>query len=726
MEGELFLAKLRPWPEDSPLFDAKNTNKEHALKVNLPVTQREKTYPHGRYLVSKTDLKGIVTYANDAFVELSGFTREELIGKNHNLVRHPDMPPQAFADLWRTVKTGLPWRGIVKNRAKDGDHYWVDAFVVPVRENDRTVGYMSVRTEPSREAVRQAETLYQQLNKTRKALDTQPPLWKRISIRARLLAAMLFMGALLVGGAAVGIGGIALTNEALDRTYQTRLEPVDMIGRISTLMSDNSRQVMLGIQHNPTSPFARLHDHPLAVHTDAIVKNRDEITALVAELDKRDMGESLKPLLARYAEARKAYVGEGLVPAREALLAGEYDQANLTLLRKVNPHYAQAAGLAREVQDALKQAAREEYVASQSRYATIRALSVAATLLALLLVAGATWNLLASIARPLNRVIGHFDRMAQGNLTDEIDIGGRDEAGKVLTQLASMQVHLKVMLDEIQSAALAIENQSGRVEWQTTSVVDQSEQQRDRAANIAAATEEFSQSVREVADSAGHAAASAENAQTQVAGAQASMERSTAATGRVVDAVRSSSRTIADLNQAVAKIGDISQVIKEIADQTNLLALNAAIEAARAGEMGRGFAVVADEVRKLAERTTASTADITTTVAEIRHVTDSAVGSMNHAVTEVEQGIGMIHESMEGLSRITATSRDMTGQSRHIADAAQEQAIASEQVASNMEKIANLIDGNLEAAREAKAAADALKSTAGELRQVVGQFKVIA
>jgi aerotaxis receptor len=708
------------------LFDAKNTNKEHALKVNLPVTQREKSYPRGRYLVSKTDLKGITTYANDAFVELSGFTREELIGKNHNLVRHPDMPPQAFEDLWRTVNAGLPWRGIVKNRSKDGDHYWVDAFVVPVRENDQTVGFMSVRTEPSRETVRQVEALYQQLNQSKKALDTQPPLWKRISIRARLLAVMIFLGALLAGGAVVGIGGIALTNEALDRTYQARLEPVDMIGRISTLMSDNSRQVMLALQHNPVNSFSKLHDHPVTAHTDAIVRNRDEITALVAELDKRDVGENLKPLLAHYAEARKAYVADGLVPARQALLDGEFDKANLILLQKVNPNYAEASRLAREVQDALKQAARDEYAASQSRYATIRAASVAGTLLALLLVAGATWNLLASIARPLNRVIHHFDRMAQGNLTDEIDISGRDEAGKVLTQLAAMQVHLKVMLDEIQSAARAIEDQSGRVEWQTASVVDQSEQQRDRAANIAAATEEFSQSVREVADAAGHAAESAENAQTQVAEAQGSMEKSTAATGRVVEAVRSSSGTIADLNQAVAKIGDISQVIKEIADQTNLLALNAAIEAARAGEMGRGFAVVADEVRKLAERTTASTADITTTVAEIRQVTDSAVGSMNHAVKEVEQGIGMIHESMDGLSRITATSRDMTGQSRHIADAAKEQAIASEQVASNMEKIANLIDGNLEAAQEAKVAADALKSTAGELRRVVAQFKVIA
>ncbi len=695
------------------------------MKVNLPVTQREKPFPVGRYIVSRTDTKGIITYANDAFIELSGFSREELLGKNHNIVRHPDMPPQAFEDLWRTVKAGLPWRGIVKNRAKDGDHYWVDAFVVPMIENGQIVGYMSVRSQPTREDISAAEALYQQLNQSKKPLDTSPPWWKRISIRARLITIMAFVGLLLAGSGVVGVSGTALTNAALDRTYRERLEPVDMIGRILTLMSDNARQVALGLQHDPNHAFAKLHDHPLTLHTDTIAKNRDEISALVAELERRAADTNLRPLLDRYAETRAAYVGEGLMPAREALLAGEFEKANLILLRKVNPLYAQAAQLARELQDALKQTARDEYAVSQQRYALLRNLAVGGTLIALLLVAAVTWNLLAAIARPLSRVIHHFERMARGNLTDRIDISGRDEAGRVLTQLAAMQVHLKVMIDEIQAAARAIEQQSAQVEQQTASVVDQSEQQRDRAAAVAAATEEFSQSVREVAESASRTAHAAENAQEQVAAAQTSMEASTAATGRVVEAVQTSSRTIADLNQAIVKIGDISQVIREIADQTNLLALNAAIEAARAGEMGRGFAVVADEVRKLAERTSASTADITATVAEIRRVTDAAVGSMDHAVKEVEQGIGRIRESMTELTRITGTSQEVTGMARHIAEAAREQAVASEQVANNMEKIASLIDSNLASAQEAKKSADTLNGTAHELRRVVGQFRVI-
>ncbi len=130
------------------------------MKNNLPVTQIEIDYPESAVFITRTDTRGVITYANDSFVEISGFTREELVGKNHNMVRHPDMPAWAFADLWKTVKSGHPWRGLVKNRAKNGDHYWVRATISPITRDGQVIGYLSLRKKPSRDEVAHAETLY--------------------------------------------------------------------------------------------------------------------------------------------------------------------------------------------------------------------------------------------------------------------------------------------------------------------------------------------------------------------------------------------------------------------------------------------------------------------------------------------------------------------------------------------------------------------------------------
>jgi len=130
------------------------------MRVNTPVTDQEYILAEGRTIVSTTDLQGNIQYANPYFIEVSGFTEEELIGAPQNLVRHPDMPVEAFADLWATIRAGMPWSGMVKNRCKNGDHYWVHANVTPVIEDGKPVGYMSVRTKPSREQVAAAGALY--------------------------------------------------------------------------------------------------------------------------------------------------------------------------------------------------------------------------------------------------------------------------------------------------------------------------------------------------------------------------------------------------------------------------------------------------------------------------------------------------------------------------------------------------------------------------------------
>jgi len=130
------------------------------MRKNLPVTQNEYPLRPGMTIVSRTDLKGRIVYFNDDFREASGFEADELIGQPHNLVRHPDMPEEAFADLWATLKAGRPWTGLVKNRRKNGDHYWVVANATPVMEGGVVTGYLSVRTRPTAEQVSAADTLY--------------------------------------------------------------------------------------------------------------------------------------------------------------------------------------------------------------------------------------------------------------------------------------------------------------------------------------------------------------------------------------------------------------------------------------------------------------------------------------------------------------------------------------------------------------------------------------
>jgi PAS domain S-box-containing protein len=135
-----------------------------------PVTNREVELREGELLVSRTDPSGRIMYVNRAFARVSGFSHEELIGAPHNLVRHPDMPKAAFADLWATIRAGRPWDGLVKNRTKTGDHYWVRANVTPVVEGGKVAGFISIRSKPGRDEVRAAEALYADLRAGRGAL----------------------------------------------------------------------------------------------------------------------------------------------------------------------------------------------------------------------------------------------------------------------------------------------------------------------------------------------------------------------------------------------------------------------------------------------------------------------------------------------------------------------------------------------------------------------------
>ena len=180
------------------------------MKLNLPVTNHELRYRQNAIIISKTDRKGLISDVNEDFLEISGFSREELIGKAHNIVRHPDMPPAAFADLWETVKQGKLWNGLVKNRCKNGDYYWVEANVTPIVSNGDITGYVSVRTQPSRQQIEEADRLYRVLkDKDVKRIGNWFDRIRNASLKTKLWVVTGFVGILPLLGWLAGISPLA-------------------------------------------------------------------------------------------------------------------------------------------------------------------------------------------------------------------------------------------------------------------------------------------------------------------------------------------------------------------------------------------------------------------------------------------------------------------------------------------------------------------------------------
>ncbi|GGA82485.1 methyl-accepting chemotaxis protein [Neiella marina] len=162
------------------------------MRASQNITDREVVVAADQQLVSITDRRGVITYANEVFCQVAGYTSEELVGHNHNIVRHPDMPKAAFADLWLKLKQGKSWRGVVKNRCKNGDYYWVDAYVTPLIEHGKVVGYQSVRTRPTEDMKVNAAELYKRINRGSIPMSAR----KRMTVN-RVVAAITALMALV-------------------------------------------------------------------------------------------------------------------------------------------------------------------------------------------------------------------------------------------------------------------------------------------------------------------------------------------------------------------------------------------------------------------------------------------------------------------------------------------------------------------------------------------------
>lgn len=445
------------------------------MKQNLPVTTRETPIPPGVTLVSKTDLKGRITYANEAFVQASGFALEELLQRSHNLVRHPDMPAAAFAEMWNTLQRGQPWRGVVKNRCKDGGFYWVDACVVPIKRHEQVTGYMSVRKHASAQHIAAAQAQYQAMAAGHPPRGLRLPSW--LGIRTGMRAGSLFVAALMLAGGALGIGGLRLADGALAQLYHAQLEPVAAIGKIEARLSD-SRATMLEIRLTRREAAARSEAEGLKRQLTKLRANRDEIHTLLGQLTGMDTQVAQQKIA--FSAALTHYTDEGLKRVEQAAEHDDPDQVDQLIAERVLPLGQAAAAAAAGLRNSLTAAARNEYEETLERNARIRNFAIAGILFGLVAVAVVGRMFIRGIVNPLNASIRRLNRIAQGDLQGDIDLSGTGESGQLNHAAAVMQLHLKVMIDEIALAARRIHRHCATLNLALYEVTEHSEEQHDR------------------------------------------------------------------------------------------------------------------------------------------------------------------------------------------------------------------------------------------------------
>jgi len=674
---------------------------------NAFVSQKETLMSVGSVLISKTDPKGLITYCNDDFEKISGYSRAELIGKSHNIVRHPDMPPAAFKWLWDTLKMQRPWRGIVKNRCKNGDHYWVHATVAPLFDDGQVAGYVSVRRAPTRQQIAEAEKLYQGLKASGAEATSkfEKYRFKNWTLRAKLQT--MVQGTLFI---VLTAAQFFIANIVLD---EMKVQTQEKGEQLANEMIDSANLIMGAGQYGDIATQQLLLTKITAkpnVKSAKLVRAQPVIALFGAGRPEAQPTTDLHHQVMQTGKAVREFGNDSdgkpvLRIVTPYLAHKNFHGTDCTSCHQVNENVV--LGASDIVIDLAPDYARFWRTETNTMLAQI-SLHIFLFFFIGYLIRRYVTEPTATISQCLRDTMG-------GILDRELDIDAHDEVGKVLCDVQTLQCYLRTLVDDISSNVRTVNHQVAELKFEVVKELANTQNEQDRIQGIAATMEEFSQSISEVAGMAGDARKEALHASDEVKKDEVAMQQSIEISSQVSDTVTQSGATIAKLNDSINKIGLIANTIKEIADQTNLLALNAAIEAARAGEQGRGFAVVADEVRKLAERTSTSTKDIALTIEEITAVSASAVASMQHAVEQVKLGIEAEESNRQGLQAIALASQTVLQQSVSIEHAMKEQATAGHEVADILEKITVIVDANTVAMQKTMTSIEELAKSADEL-----------
>ncbi len=442
------------------------------MKVNMPVTDVEYVIKESDSIVSKTDLKGVITYVNEDFIRISGFSREELIGKAHNIVRHPDVPAEFFEDLWVSLKEGRPWTGVVKNRCKNGDYYWLLNNIAPFYENDQLVGYMSVRLKASPEQIEATNHVYQLFRDGKAAnlkirdgkvvkstLLSKLNLFKNFTVKSRLtfLIGLLSLLMMVIGG--MGLRGMNKTNEGLRSVYKDRTVTMGLMFTISELQRENLMLIASALV-NPNPEVIQQNAAELDQNILAITKPWNAYLA-------SNLTPEEKILAANFSENSTRFVRKGLKPAMEALRANDIALADKIRKEDISPLYKRANRSIQELMQLQMDIAKAVYEAAQSRYNNIRNIAIGLILMGIALALWQGFTLIRAIVRPLDNAIRHFGKIAQGHYDNLIDIDSHDELGKVMAALKAMQIkngfdcaEMKRIADEHRRIKVALDNVS--------------------------------------------------------------------------------------------------------------------------------------------------------------------------------------------------------------------------------------------------------------------------
>ena len=709
------------------------------MRTNAPVTNVEYPIDDQTLIVSKTDTKGNLVYFNDQFVAASGFTIAELTGQPHNIIRHPDMPSEAFESLWGTLKLGKPWIGAVKNRRKNGDFYWVLASATPLWDNGQISGYMSIGCKLPADQRREAEQAYALLRgkqshnyridagiiRQRSVFDHIAVFTRTLNARLITLAATLVLFMLTIG--VVGILATRDSNARMKSIYEDRVVPLAQLFEINDRMANNTivqyDAVTNGRAGKPIGDIAG----KIAANIAVISKTWDEYVATYLTPEEKGVADS-------FVLKRKSYVDNAIKPALALLAGGKYDEASTLLAGKASEVF----GLAKLDLDKLVaiqvKESKSEYDAAQSQYVIVVGFAVGLLSIALLLGVSLALKTIRAIGRPIEQLNGAMAKIAQGEFNSRIVIERDDEIGVALRNVQAMQAKLGFdreetkdtekrvavqrridmqrlanefegavgeIIETVSSASTELEASAGtltktaeRAQQVTTTVAAASEEASTNVQSVASATEELTSSVNEI------------SRQVQESARMAS---------EAVDQARKTNDRVSELSKAAARIGDVVELINTIAGQTNLLALNATIEAARAGEAGRGFAVVASEVKALAEQTAKATGEIGHQITGIQSATQDSV----NAIKEIS---GTIEKLSEISSTIAAAVEEQGAATQEIARNVQQAAQGTQQVSSNITEVQRGAGETGSASSQVLSAAQSLSRDSNRLKLEVGKF----